>query len=336
MIKIKIFNEVITFLNYVVAMLLLLSYLLPFISPKSIPIFAVLSLLVPVLICLNIVFFIYWLIKLEKQVFLSTSILIMGWVLTTPAYKLSGKNSALNSDLKVMSYNVRMFNHYNWSDDKEILPKMKKLIAANDPDILLLQESHNAKKYEFKYPFKYIKSKTENSKFGMAIYSKFKIINKGSLDLQNTSNNIIYVDIIRNKEKIRIYNLHLQSLKLKNNKKNLSDVSSSNLLKNLKNSFKEQAKQTDVFLNHEQHWQGKKIIAGDFNNTAYSYIYKQISKGKKDAFIEAGKGFGKTFNYPFPMRIDFIFSDDTANINQYKTFSKKYSDHFPILARVNW
>ena len=94
--------------------------------------------------------------------------------------------------------------------------------------------------------------------------------------------------------------------------------------------------QTEVFLEHEKQWKGKKIVAGDFNNTSYSWVYNQISKDKKDAFIEAGKGFGKTFNYWFPMRIDFILTDENAIINKFNSFSEKNSDHFPIQAKINW
>jgi len=65
-------------------------------------------------------------------------------------------------------------------------------------------------------------------------------------------------------------------------------------------------------------------------------VYNKISANKKDAFVEAGKGFGKTFDYPFPIRIDFILTSQEIEVNQFKTFSEKFSDHFPILARINW
>ena len=104
----------------------------------------------------------------------------------------------------------------------------------------------------------------------------------------------------------------------------------------MQTTFKKQAFQTEQFLEHEQNWKGKKIILGDFNNTAYSWVYQKIKSGKKDAFIEAGNGFGKTFNYPFPMRIDFILTSTDIDINQFKTFNESFSDHFPIQANLNW
>ena len=63
-------------------------------------------------------------------------------------------------------------------------------------------------------------------------------------------------------------------------------------------------------------------------------MYRKIKSNKKDAFIEAGEGFGKTFNYWFPMRIDFILTSTDIEINKFKTFDEKYSDHFPIQANL--
>ena len=334
--KKSLLDQFLYVINSLLATLLLLSYLLPHVSPNSIPIFAVLSLFVPILLLINLVFVIYWLIKLKKHFFLSVFILLIGYFTITPFYKMSLKTTTLNTDLKVMSYNVRMFNHWKWSKEENIKQKIFSLVENNDPDVLVVQENMALKKYEFSYPYKYINSKNKNSDFGMAIYSKFPIIKKGSLDLENTSNNIIYTDIVRKKDTIRVYNLHLQSFSISPEKENFGRENSEKLLATLKENFKKQANQTAKFLAHEQQWKGKKIVAGDFNNTAYSWVYNQISENKKDAFIEAGKGFGKTFKYLFPMRIDFILSDENASINQYKSFSEKYSDHYPIFARINW
>tara|TARA_R110002126_G_scaffold112105_1_gene250152 strand:- start:13251 stop:14210 length:960 start_codon:yes stop_codon:yes gene_type:complete len=318
------------------ATFLLLSYLLPFISPIKIAPFAILSLLVPILITINIFFIVYWLINFKKQFILSSLILAIGWFFTPPLYKLTENTSSLNDDLKVMTYNVRMFNHWKWIDDERIPKKINDFIEKKSPDILLFQEYYSLEKQQFSYPYKYIKTRNQKAKIGLAIYSKFPIINKGSLDLENTSNNIIFVDIIKRTDTIRIYNLHLQSLQLRPDEENFGEADSEKLITRLKDGFKQQALQTEVFLEHEKQWKGKKIVAGDFNNTSYSWVYNQISKDKKDAFIEAGKGFGKTFNYWFPMRIDFILTDENAIINKFNSFSEKNSDHFPIQAKINW
>ncbi len=329
-------DKILYLVNTLLAILLLFSFALPYISPKNIPFFAILSLSVPFLLIINGSFFIYWLVKLKKQLLLSLSILVISFFAISPFYKLSAKNSALNDDLKLVSYNVRMFNHWGWTKEKNVTQKIKKFIDDYSPDVIAIQENMLLPKYTFKYPYKYIKKKYERGRFGMAIYSKYPIINKGFLGFKNSSNEIIYADIIRKKDTIRVYNIHLQSLSISPDKENFGKENSEKLIKTLEHNFKKQAIQTETFLAHEKKWKGKKIVCGDFNNTAYSWVYNKISENKKDAFLEAGEGFSKTFRYWFPMRIDFILTDNTANIQQYKSYSYKYSDHFPISARINW
>ena len=77
------------------------------------------------------------------------------------------------------------------------------------------------------------------------------------------------------------------------------------------------------------------IISGDFNNTAYSWTYRTVKGNMHDSFLDAGTGFGKTFEIKnFPMRIDFIFADKILQINEHKNYKIKYSDHLPIMARI--
>lgn len=335
--KLSLLDKVLYIINSVAAVLLLLSYFLPYVSPKSIPVFAILSLFVPFLLIFNIAFFVYWLIKLKKQLITSLLILLVGWFAVTPFYKLTEENSETNNEIKVMSYNVRMFNHWKWNNEKEVDTKIKSLIQSNNPDVVAIQEYMSLPKYTINYPYKYVKKRYKKGGYGMAIYSKYPIVNKGFLELgKSSSNGIIFTDILREKDTIRVYNLHLQSLNIKPEKENFGEEDSQKLIQSLKYRFKLQAQQVDVFLDHEKQWKGKKIVCGDFNNTAYSWVYNQISKNKKDAFLEAGKGFGKTFNYWFPMRIDYILTDENAIVNQFMTFDKKYSDHYAITASVSW
>ena len=103
-------DKILYLANSLFASLLLLSFLLPYISPVIIPVFAILSLFVPVLLIMNFVCTIYWLLKLKKQFLLSLIILGIGWFFAPPFYKISSNTSSLNSDLKVMSYNVKTFD----------------------------------------------------------------------------------------------------------------------------------------------------------------------------------------------------------------------------------
>ena len=244
-------------------------------------------------------------------------------------------DTSYDSEVKIMSYNVRMFNHYKWSEDSTIPAKIESLIRDNKPDILTIQEFSKKENLTFDYPYNFIKTKGEKNKFGMAIFSKYPIINQGSLQLENTSNNIIFADVRIDADTIRIYNYHLQSLKINPEEENFGEKDSKVLVANLNEKFKEQAYQAEKFLVHEKNWKGKKIVCGDLNNTAYSWVYNKIRGDKKDAFLEAGNGFGKSFDFWFPMRIDFIFTDETIAVNDFYVINQKLSDHYPIVANIS-
>ncbi len=48
------------------------------------------------------------------------------------------------------------------------------------------------------------------------------------------------------------------------------------------------------------------ILCGDFNDSPLSYAYHTIAEGMKDAFVESGSGFERTYVGSMPsFRIDF-------------------------------
>ena len=241
--KDSFWNKIQILINLIVSILLLLSYLLPYISPKLSPIFTVISLAVPILFILNLFFIIYWIIKLKKYVFISSITILLGMGYISNIYKFSEKKIFLNTDVKIMSYNVRLFNHYKWSEDKKIAEKISTFITNKKPDILSIQEYYKSNNLKIDYPYSFIKTKSNNNKFGLAIFSKYKVINKGSLDLKSSANNIIFVDIVKDKDTIRVYNIHLESLKMNTSKENFGEQNSEKLIQRMKASFKKQAKQ---------------------------------------------------------------------------------------------
>ena len=335
--KLKFVNKIIFVVNSLAAFLLLISYILPYIPPKSFATLSVLSLSVPLLIILNLLFFLYWLLKIRKQLFLSLIVLVLGWSHITSMYKFSGSKNIEDADnFSVMTFNVRLFNRFGWLPNKEVKENIVDFIKSEKPDVISLQEytrgSNPIKKLDGYHSFNatYI----ENIKGGLSIFSKFPIVNSGSLEFKNTSNNAIFVDVVKGKDTLRVYTLHLQSAGIRTDVDNLKRETSSHLFKQVGATFKAQQEQVELFLDHKSKCKYKTIITGDFNNTAYSYIYKEI-KGEDyvDTFEEAGNGFGRTFDFKFfPLRIDFILADEDFTVNGFKTYDVKLSDHYPIKA----
>lgn len=331
-------NKFIFFINSVVATMLLLSFVLPYVPPKTFSILSVLSLAVPILIILNILFVIYWLLKLKKQLLLSLVVLVLGFNYVSSLYKFSSSKDIQDANnLSIMNYNVRLFNLYDWIPEDNVEKSIENLIKDANPDVLCLQEYHphkNVNLSNFKYKFEKLDGK--KTKYGQAIFSNYPIINSGSIEFSNTANNAIYADVVKDKDTIRIYNIHLQSSHINTDVDNLKKEDSERLLKTLSSTFKMQQEQAELFNKHRNSSPYKVVVSGDFNNTAYSYVYRQIKGDLKDTFEESGSGFGRTFDFKFfPTRIDFILADESFNVNGFKTFKEKLSDHYPIMTKIS-
>ncbi|HLT32171.1 MAG TPA: endonuclease/exonuclease/phosphatase family protein [Aquaticitalea sp.] len=334
--KLNLFDKIVFFFNSVAAVLLLLSYILPYFEPKKFAFLSVLSLTVPFLIIINILFVIYWLLKVKKQVFLSLIVLLIGYPYLMSLYKFtSSKNLDESDDISVMNYNVRLFNVFKWIPDEGVDKDIIEFINEQQPDIVSIQEYRRDEDIEFSGYKKFEIISGEKVKNGQAIFSKFPIVNSGSIEFPDSYNNAIFIDVVKGQDTIRVYNVHLQSMKIDANGDALAKESSENLFKQVSKTFSMQQFQTELFLLHKRKCHYKMIICGDFNNTAYSYVYKEIKGDLQDAFVEAGNGFGRTFNFRFfPVRIDFILVDEDFEINSFKTFDVLLSDHYPIMSRV--
>ncbi|MEZ4803383.1 MAG: endonuclease/exonuclease/phosphatase family protein [Gelidibacter sp.] len=334
--QLKLFDKFIFFFNSIAAILLLFSYILPYFEPKKFAFLSVLSLTVPFLIILNILFVIYWLFKVKKQLLLSLIILLIGYSYLTSLYKFtSSKNLDDSDDISVMNYNVRLFNVFKWIPEEGVEQKIVDFINEKQPDILSIQEYRRDDNLKFEGYQKFEEISGDKVKNGQAILSKFPIVNSGSIEFPDSYNNAIFIDVVKGKDTLRIYNVHLQSMKIDANADALTKETSENLFKQVSKTFTMQQFQTELFLLHKKDCHYKMIICGDFNNTAYSYVYKEIKGNLQDAFVEAGNGFGKTYNFKFfPVRIDFILVDEAFEINSFKTFDVLLSDHYPIMSRV--
>lgn len=328
------FDKVIFFVNSLFATALLLAYLLPYIPPSSFPYLSVLSLTMPVLLVINIAFLIYWVVKLRKHFLLSFLILLLGFNHILSLYKFGAeKYTKQPQDVKLLSYNVRQFNRFNWIEGDSVTNQIINFIEAEKPDVVCLQEYQQRSDVDFdEFQHKYEVLTDKKTRFGQAIYTNYPIVNKGSIGFGTSNNNAIYVDLAVGNDTIRFINIHLESLKIKPKVSEFQEEKREKLIGRIDNSFRKQEAQVKKILKNLESCPYKSVISGDMNNSAFSYIYRKLSEGHLDAFKEKGKSFGKTFDFDFiPMRIDAILVDEAFKVKQFNSFPKvKYSDHYPI------
>jgi endonuclease/exonuclease/phosphatase family metal-dependent hydrolase len=340
------FNKGMYLLNLVLIVLTFVAYLLPFLAPKIFPFASVLTLFMPLFFLANGLFFLYWAIQFKKRMILSGLVLLVGITFFNKFYKFTAKEfQASDKDFTVMSYNVRLFNVFKWLDRDDIPDTILEFINNQNPDILCIQEFSTSAAIDLKvYPYKYVLMEGEQIKTGQAIFSKFPIIDQGHIVFPHSNNNVVYADIKKGKDIIRVYNMHLQSIKISpevgeisENIDAINQKKSKYLFNRISKAFKQQQEQAAIFKEHEKECKYPIIICGDMNNSAFSYVYRNIKGKLKDSFEEAGKGFGATYKFKYyPARIDYIFADETMEVKQFESFSDfQNSDHFPIMAKLS-
>jgi len=280
------------------------------------------------------------LLQLKRYVLISGIVMLFGITFINRFYKFSETNLPKeDSDFTLMSYNVRLFNLYGWLPKDDVPDQILKLIQEKKPNILCLQEfSPNDAVNASDYKYSYEKLYGGKNKYGQAIYSNYKIINKGEITFPNSSNNVIFADIVKENDTLRVYSMHLQSIKISTDIEDKIDEAKSKFIyRRLSKAFTEQQVQAELIKEHYDTCSFPKIICGDLNNSAFSYVYRTIKGDMVDAFEEAGCGFGKSYNFKYyPARIDYILVENTIKVKQYKSLDTFFqSDHFPQIARFS-
>ncbi|PZR22010.1 MAG: endonuclease [Flavobacterium psychrophilum] len=335
--KLSGFNKMMFVLNMVLTVLTFIAYILPFLAPRLFPILSVFTLLMPLMLVLNFLFFLYWLLQTKRQMLLSGLVLLLGITFVSKCYRFSSKNLPEDkADFTLLSYNVRMFNLYEWLPDTDIPQKIKNFVKEQDADIVCLQEYTKRGNVKFpSYKNKFIFGRS--GLMGQAILSRYPIIDSGHIEFPASGNNVIFADIKKGKDTLRVYSMHMQSVKISPDIHETIDEEKSKIIfKRLSDAFKKQQVQAEIVEKHKNECPYPMIICGDLNNSAFSYVYRSVKGKMKDAFEEAGKGFGKSYNYKYyPARIDYIFTDKQIDVKQYTTFDTfANSDHFPVMTRL--
>jgi endonuclease/exonuclease/phosphatase family metal-dependent hydrolase len=196
--------------------------------------------------------------------------------------------------------------------------------------------------------YHYIKytSLKPNSNFGIATFSKYPIVGGGDILFEKTYNLCIYTDIYINKDTVRVYNNHLQSVRFLKQHYELVDSLKFpyhqkqfhgiwDITTRLKLAFKLRAMQAETIAVHIKRSPYPVMVCGDFNDTPVSYTYQTIRNNLNDAFEEAGSGFGHTYLGRFPSyRIDYILFDNNFGATNYRSPKLELSEHYPVLCRM--
>lgn len=350
----RLIHRVLVGVNLLFALLLVLTYVSVFINPEQFWFAAFYGLLYPFFLFVNLGFLFYWIFRWKNLVFISLVAILLGINHFNGFVRLQFGNPTkhLKAQFKVMTYNVNLFRLYSWSKLKPSYSDVFHYIKNNSFDVVCLQEFYlktgmlNLTQVKQQsgmniYP-SYI-LKRSNSAYGLAILTNLPVARTGEISFPNSFNACMYADIVKGADTIRVYNLHLQSTRLKERNfnfllRNEFKLDSKNydelkdLITRLGVAFPKRARQVNLVVEHMQSCPYPILICGDFNDSPISYTYHCLTANLYDTFKDAGSGVGYTFSGLWPSyRIDYVLRDKNFSTISYTSPRIDFSDHYPVL-----
>lgn len=340
-------------LNFIVAGLLLLSYLGMYTNPQHITLPAFGGLVYVYLLLVNLLFVLLWLFIKARYAFISVLVILVGWVHVK--HFIQWNNPADNGEggVKLLTYNVRLFNHFNWDKSGSTLQRIKDFLKKEGADIVCLQEFHMQDKGQEEMlnkfqlgqntVYRHVEeiAKNRGRVMALATFSTYPVVARGVIDFQNSANGCIFSDIVLDDDTVRIYNCHLQSVRLGsqvsdylNNllEEGYNSGQVKKIISRLNKAYRKRAFQMTDLIKHISNSTYPVILTGDLNDTPFSYTYKLVSENLQDGFMQAGKGLGTTYRTNLmPLRIDYVFFSDYFKATDFRVKKKvNFSDHYPV------
>ncbi|WP_143437254.1 endonuclease/exonuclease/phosphatase family protein [Hymenobacter mucosus] len=327
------------------------------------------ALTLPLALALNLLLLLYWLLRNRRVALLPLAVAVLTWPhfqRGLAIHPFGGGSAAEHPGqlVRVLSSNVRIFNVYPQLRDAELNSsrEMVRFLAENPADILCLQEFYNEPagtrsrdgnvfRTEDKLGRQvgrqaFISKTLTNSagaEFGMAIFSRFPIVGRGTIQFGKlTQNHAMWADLrLPSKDTIRIYNFHLQSMSME--EQDIVDSYSSKaglkkkglgLLRRFKRGLVARNAQVDTLTQRFERCRYPILLCADLNDVPYSYSYDQLADHFQNAWATVGTGVGATYNGRLPfVRIDNQFAGPRFTIEDFQIHHEiPYSDHFPTLA----
>lgn len=353
--KKTVLDGILYFINIVVAIALLFSYLAYYFDPQLLTFFAFFGLAYPILLGLNLLFIVYWILRFKLKLALSLVCIGVGYLHIPRFYQFSNKPTVVNvgDQLRLMSYNVRLFNQYEWLPTSDVQGRISQLVQEENPDVLAIQEylsGPNAP--DFGYPYRYQDFDPQERNTGLVIFSKFPIDKSGVVSYGKgpqgeDAGKAIYADISFQGKKVRLFNVYLASVGLQQRDyENLRNPGTDRkaiqenafkIVKQLNKAFVKRSHQVKLLEEAVENSPHSTILMGDFNDTPNGYAYHRVNLLLDDSYVKAGQGWSRTYTQgPLPFRIDHIFHSEELKSQNYEIISEEYSDHYPVVTELNW
>lgn len=338
------------------------------VHPHDSRLLPLLTLGMPVVLIVNVVIMLAWLVLLKWRCALIPVVaMLCSWSPLTTVCPLNilATNYDNDSTFKVMTFNVANFGPYAPSNHEP--SKSMRYILDQDAHFVLLQEGSQERDYlrlsnvemmrselERKYPYH------SDGYRDLMMLSKYPyhVVPDSAFDTLHEAHGGVYakafdIDLPSGKQ-LRIVNLHLRSIGMGENDKDLYEditrrgvnVNERSELHRLKTSFYDKLKR--AFERHAVEAQivreildsspGNVVLCGDFNEAPSSYCYRTVrGDDMHDTFQDCGFGLTYTFHdRRMYFKIDHILYRGEMEAVDWRRDKTGDSDHYPQVATFVW
>lgn len=342
-------------LMLIVAALLILSYASIVINPAKVWIISLFGLFFVPLALANLVLLLWALKRRSRSAIIPFLALVPGFFFMGRYVQLSSGEEYVPQDptLKIVSYNVGRFalseKDSGIDGRTQCADSVFAFIAKQDADIICLQEFYLKDLSRMKayvsgkmkgYRAEYFMFPSKKGAFGNITLSRIPITGKGKVKFEESANLAIYTDHRVGDRRFRVYNCHFESYNISFTGlmralfKADKDVFTETGTK-MKKSILRRPKQVNQVFADIENCPVESFVCGDFNDNPMSYTYFRMTRGRKDAFVEAGQGFGATYVRMWPMlRIDYVIVPERFDALSFDIPRVGYSDHYPVITTV--
>lgn len=347
-------------INAFVSLLFLTACLSPYLNPTHWWLIGFTGLIIPYVVLVLIFFLIFWLTVKPVLVWIPLLTLGIGWQQISVMFAWhpgSGFSKKRHDNIiRIVDWNVQSFN--GLSKSKEVQKMIRNDVVASilkwQPDVICLQEFNNAttadnislfaKQYRYHFFSKDYQRANGSYQSGCIIFSKFPIVDSGKVKYP-VAESLIYADILKGEDTIRVFTTHLQSFKFK--KEDYNDIekireqededlaASKNIFRKMRLAFSRRGIQANMVREEIDKSPHPSILCGDFNDVPNSYAYFHIRGYRQDAFLQKGFAIGRTFIALAPtLRIDYILPTTEFTIKQFEMVDEGLSDHIMLVTDV--
>jgi len=336
-----------------------------YVNPINMRHVALFTVTTPLAIIANIFFVFFWLFTKRKLRFLLSLITLAACykiIMMIFGFNYFGQNDMQKAPgrIRIVTWNAHGMGVFNVPHSKSFDNRLIDFIQETNADILCLPEYHVPKTDVMK-PFarkiiannQYMdfRFKDDNTLgttifLGTAVFSKYTFKNYVAHRLAEYTY-LLQGDVdLPGGQTVRMFFVHLSTFGFSDDdkayieyvKKHSSFMGkglgySRSFLWKFNYAFARRASEVDKAASIIAQSPYPIVLCGDFNDLPGSYTYTKLRGNLSDAFLEKGKGFGRTYNEIFPtLRIDHMFYDPKAlKPVGYSCSRTSLSDHNPVM-----